>query len=553
MRIEQLCPTCGKHKGVKDSWPTRSSILHVLECGHSYEEARLRVAPTKAELATSTDGRDSIWSKLFPYQQEGIQFIERSNFRALLGDDMGLGKTIQAIGAIRYNYEALRPILVVVPAALTYKWQREFKIWFNDRYKEPEDAPLINFNSDGYFIEDQNIHIVSNAILGKPKMLEGALNYGFRTIVADESHSFKNDNSSRTKAMIKLAEAIPNKILLSGTSILNRTSEYFNTLHIIHPEHWPNKGYLNAYCAFDRRGKLLGIAESRRQAFFNRTSSYIIRRKKDEVLKDLPPKFVNYEYIALNDQSNFVKSYNNTLDELEQTLAEYHRSISTKMMDILSLMSRLRHIVGLAKVGTVSEYVKEFVETSGEKICIGTHHKLVLDFLKRNLTYRVCTKCRNVSFAEKLEGVILECETCCSPLGDSLEPITIADEQPHIKDERSNLFRDNSDRRIMIASILGCGIGRDLQFCTNAIIAEREWNASIERQFEDRFHRIGTPGKVNIKYILAKDTIDEFFHDMVLLKGQIASSALDADFAADQSFMLELAENVVRKRMKYVG
>lgn len=549
MRIEQICPTCNKHKAVKDSWPLREAILHILECGHSYEEKLLR-----AETVEPQNGRDSIWNKLFPYQQEGIEFIERSNFRTLLGDDMGLGKTIQAIGALRYNYDVLKPILLVVPATLVYKWQKEFKIWFNDRYDSSEDAPLINFNSDGYFIEGQNIHIVSSAIIGKPKMLQGALDYGFRTIIADESHSFKNDNSSRTKAMIKLAEAIPNKILLSGTSILNRTSEYFNTLHIIRPEHWPNKGHLNAYCAFDRRGKLLGLAESRRQAFFNRTSSYIIRRKKDEVLKDLPPKFVNYEYIALNDQSNFVKSYNNTLDELEQTLSEYHKSISGKMMDILSLMSRLRHIVGLAKVTTVSDYVQEFVETSGEKICIGTHHKLVLEFLKKALAYRICPKCKNATFAEKLEGVASQCEICSEYLpAVATEPITISDEQPHIKDERCVQFRDDSNQRIMIASILGCGIGRDLQFCTNSIIAEREWNKSIETQFEDRFHRIGTLNKVNIKYLLAKDTIDEFLHDMVLLKGQIAGSALDSDFTVDHSFMLELAENVVRKRMKYVG
>ena len=105
----------------------------------------------------------------------------------------------------------------------------------------------------------------------------------------------------------------------------------------------------------------------------------------------------------------------------------------------------------------------------------------------------------------------------------------------------------------MIASILGCGIGRNLQFCNNVLIGEREWNKSIETQFEDRFHRFGTENKVIIDYCMAAQTIDEMSDEMVKLKGQISGSVLEKNWNIDNDLLVELAEMVVAKRLKYVG
>ena len=132
-------------------------------------------------------------------------------------------------------------------------------------------------------------------------------------------------------------------------------------------------------------------------------------------------------------------------------------------------------------------------------------------------------------------------------------PLEISDEGAAIKMDRINTFRTNDDRRVIIASIIGAGIGLDIQFCPNVVMMEREWNKSIEDQFEGRFHRIGSVEKVVIDYVMAKETIDEYYDERVKLTGQISGSVLDQDFAIDNKFMLELAESMVQKRMKYVG
>lgn len=515
-----------------------NTVSFRLECGHINSinvSGMLPVAPQEKKPKPSptpttpiipppvkpTKQRDERWKEFFGYQQVGVEFIENSGFRALIGDEMGLGKTIQAIGALRYNQEILTPALVVCPAGLIYKWQREFKKWYNDKFKSPEDAPMIHLNGLGGLLDGQNIHIISSSLIGKPGVLQAIREYGFKTLIIDESHQFKNDGSNRTDSLLQIAARIPYKILLSGTSILNRTMEYYNSLYLLRPEMWPSKRWLESYCQYSYDGKIVGLADYKKQEFFDRTKAYVLRRKKSEVLKDLPEKLVNYTFINVQDQKGFVKGYNDVLDELEDQL---HKTQSEAAMsiEILALMAKLRHAVGLAKVRPLLERLEDWLEnTEDEKICIGTHHKLVMEFFQRTLS--------------------------------RWEPICISDESPKTKDERSELFRTSPKHRVMVASILGCGIGRDLQFCPNVLVAEREWNRAIENQFEDRFHRIGMENKVNIDYYMAEHTIDEFFHEMVTLKGAVSEQGLNSQYNISSQTLKELAQCVVQKRLKYVG
>lgn len=523
MRVEIICPKCNKHKGVKNSLRTKDNILHILECGHFYTEDLVITAEETARKAVETSS-DNRWNELFDYQKTGVLAIERSNFRFICGDEMGLGKTIQAIYTLRRNFDKLTPTLIIVPASLVYKWQRELKKWLNDKYNGPQNAPMVHLNSNGEFLEGQNIHIISNAIVGKKEVIDSIKSYGFKLVIVDECHQFKNDGANRTKALIEVSSLIPFKIMLSGTNVINRTDEYFNALHVVRPEHWPHKGYLQSYCVVDRKGKILGLSDTRRQLFFERTKEYVIRRKKDEVLKDLPEKQINSEFILVNDNLQFVQSYNKQLDELAKAVRDYKNKLNSDVsfMQIIAIMSRLRHITGLAKVPFIIDKVTEFLEnTDGEKIAIGVHHKMVAEFLKQGL--------------------------------EKFNPIMISSESAKVKDEKEEEFRSDPEKRLAILSILGTGQGRDMQFCTNVIVAEPEWSPAIEMQFHDRFHRIGTKQAVIIDYVLAEHTIDEFMEELKKLKSHVVNSVLDADFSSNQQLMLDLADKVLKMRMKYVG
>lgn len=516
-RIEVRCPVCNRHTGIRSTLQTRSGYFHIYECGDYYEEP---FVATQSQSLIEQE-QDIKWLAAFPYQRTGVEFVERSNINCLIGDDMGLGKTIQAILTLRRNYDLMKPCLIVVPPALVYKWQRELKKWFSDKYNNVEDVPLINFNSSGNFLDNQNIYIVSNAIISRPAMLSAIHEYRFKTVIIDEGHQFKNDSADRTKAMIQIASWVDHVLILSGTSITNRVMEYFNTLHMINPQHWPHKGWLDAYCDHDRKGRALGLSSRRRDAFFERTKDYIIRRTKNEVLKDLPEKQVNYEFIGLNTNKNFVKDYNKLVDELEAKISEIRGSLG-QTMQLIAIMSKMRHIIALAKVPHVIEMASEWLENvnGNAKLAIGVHHKLNMEWTAEGLA--------------------------------RWNPICISDESAKKKDELENEFR-SIDHRLAILSIRGCGVGRDMQFCNNVMVTERDWNSALETQFQDRFHRIGTANKVVIDYVMAAETLDEYFHDKVELTRQIQGSTLDKDFSTDSQFIMELAERVVEKRIRYAG
>lgn len=538
MRLESICPKCNKHKAVKQTLRTAKGFFNIFECGHTTVEAFKVTAPLE---------RDEKWEQFYEYQKQGVKAAERANFRMLIGDEMGLGKTIQALGCLRYNYEITTPALIVCPASLTYKWQREFKIWFNDRFNTYENAPLIHTNSDGFLLSGQKIFILSAGILMKPTLVEAIKEYGFKTLIVDECHFYKNDKSSRTKALLEVAKEIPNRILLSGTSVMNNTGEYFNSLHLVRPEHWPNRGYLYSYCTFDRTGKPLGLSNTRKDLFFEKTKDYVIRRTKSQVLPDLPEKRVNYQFVSLREQKTFITAYNKIVDELEELL-NHKKSNMDWMGGFMGIMANLRHIVGIAKIPLVAEEVISRVLYTEDKLCVGIHHKLVMSKLRDLLFRRFCYNCKQYFFGDY-------CEVCEVQLSSDkvIEPLHISDEFPEIKDSRCDRFRKDPLQRVLLASILGCGIGRDLEFCPTALVVEREWNRALEAQFEGRFHRIGTLEKVTIDYLMAEGTIDEYFHEMVLLKEKIQDSILEKDLSSDSYFMIELAERIVNKRLKYVG
>jgi len=144
-------------------------------------------------------------------------------------------------------------------------------------------------------------------------------------------------------------------------------------------------------------------------------------------------------------------------------------------------------------------------------------------------------------------------------------PICISDEAPEIKMARIEKFK-KIENRVLIASILGAGQGLNIQFCKNAIIAEREWNPAKEEQFCGRFHRIvknpdgsvktefdDARDSVNIDVLNAKNTIDEFFDDLVDLKSHVVDSTMESEYGYNLDFLLELCGRITSSRLKHAG
>ena len=548
MRATAKCPYCNKIAEVisETSLTALKRIQLKFKCGHTVFE---KLGEVKLE-------RDMKWEDFFPYQRDSIKFLESANFKVLIAHEMGLGKTIVAHGALRYNYDKLTPCLIVCKASLIFNWIREYFKWVtedNESLVGRHDIyPIPVMDGQTTPIAGFKVYFVSMDLLSKPKIQTWIKEYGFKTVIVDESHHFKNINSKRTSAINTACQDIPYRICLSGTPILNNALEYWPTLNLIRPEHFPSRNrFIQHYIDYDfQTKKYLGLKKYARDDFFRMTDKYVLRYEKKDVLKDLPPLRTTSQVISSFDRT-FASAYNKTLDELDRKLSNMKDSVSMKIgfMDILALLAKLRHIVGLAKVSAAYEYVKEFLESTPEtsKICIGIHHKDVALWLSQLLA--------------------------------KYNPVLISGaDSPEEKQRKEDLFRTST--RIAICNILAVGEGRNFQFCSNAIVLERQWNRAKEAQFEGRFQRPikctecdalyikvseGTDipyykcskcghttdiVPIQIDYLIASSTIDEFFDKLVQLKKAVVDSTMAWDFETDYNAIYRLAEECVQARMK---
>ena len=189
-------------------------------------------------------------------------------------------------------------------------------------------------------------------------------------------------------------------------------------------------------------------------------------------------------------------------------------------------MSKMRHITGISKVEECVDFVTEFLLSTNRKIVVFTHHIDVMGMLELKLN-----------------------EWCSA--GDYGKVLCLKSSMNG--DERTNLvkqFREDDSKRIML-SIFTEGV--NLQFCSDAVLLERQWNPANEENYaEDRFHRFGQKNNVSITYMIASGTIDEFFTELVEVKRSIFAATMDNKEIAwnEQSLMKELAEILVTRGKK---
>ncbi len=190
-------------------------------------------------------------------------------------------------------------------------------------------------------------------------------------------------------------------------------------------------------------------------------------------------------------------------------------------------MNKMRQITGIGKVQQAVDYTTEFLLSCDRKIVIFVHHHTAHAMLKNSLDSWLV----DGGFEKTLN------------LDATLDA--------NSRYELAEKFK-NSNHRVMIASTLAAGEGINLQFCADAVMLERQWNPANESQAEARFHRFGQKNAVSITYMIASETIDEFFTELVEQKRAIVASTLDNEIIKwdQQSLMTELAQILVTKGKK---
>ncbi len=430
--------------------------------------------------------------ELLPFQSVGIKFIENSGGNALIADEMGLGKTIQVLAYLRLHPE-IRPAIIVCPASLKLNWQREAEKWLESKDK----VSIIN----GKIEDNKLIYIINYDILMKHENEISKI--PFKVIILDESHYVKNQKANRTKTTIKISKNIPNKILLTGTPVLNRPKELFTQLNIINSIAYPKfTTFAFRYCDPKNNGygwNFNGISNT--EELNDRLKTIMIRRTKEQVLKELPDKRYQTIVLPLSNKSEYKKAEDDLKSYLQKNVNSAEHLVRIEVLKQISVKGKMYSII---------ENIHNFIE-SGQKLVVFAHHKVVIDELM---------------FEFKDIAVSLTGET------------SMENRQKAIDD-----FQNNPNIKLFVGNIQAAGVGITLTKASNIMFIEFPWTPSQLQQATDRLHRIGQKNAVNVIYLVGEDSIDIDIVELLEKKSKVINAIVDGKEITN----LNILEDLIKK------
>ena len=436
-----------------------------------------------------------------PFQIPAAHFAITRN-RSYLWLDPGLGKT--PISVLINNHSPGRT-LIVCPSFLKYHWKRTFMDW-NTTNLVDSNIALIEAGEDVRDVHPSTpITIFPDSLTPNHKAVAALKTRKYDRAFIDEAHRYGSLETKRTQAIYGgfksniekgrhfvrgLESSCSQVVSLSGTAMPNfRPMELYPVLWSQCPGEIDFKSHFDygmKYCAgfhdgfgYDFSGAS-NIPDLQARIF----GKYILRMKKEDHLKDLPPK--TREIIHLEGKvSPFVTDFSKDLLST-MTGSEILEMQNGGAVDIGDI-ARLRREVGTALIEPSVELLIELLETTQEKIIVGAYHREVVEAL---------------SFRLKKYGVVK----------------IIGGMKPREKDDIVKAFQTDPDVRVAVMNMEAGGVGTTMTAAHRVIVVEPDWRPGINVQFEDRTHRIGQLDNVLCQYLVLANTISEVIVKAILRK-----------------------------------
>jgi len=441
--------------------------------------------------------------QLFPFQKVGVAFIEKRNGRALIADEMGLGKTIQASAWLQLHPEK-RPAIILCPASLKLNWAKELRETLSTK-----DNVQILQGTKPYPITG-SIIIINYDILNSWVETLQAINP--QVLIMDEAHYTKNSSAIRTKATKKLAKGIPHIIALTGTPIVNRPVEGFNIFQILDRNLFPNFWtYVHRYCGARHNGWGWDFSGATNKEELNQilTSTIMIRRRKADVLKDLPEKLYSFVPMELANETEYRAAEEEFIQYIRFTKGK-EAAEKAKKAEHLVKIEHLKQLAVKGKLKQAINWVRDFIE-DGSKLVIFAVHKEVIDQLMNEFK----------DVAVKIDG--------STPAPERHKAVEAFQSDPNIK--------------LFIGNIQAAGVGLTLTASSAVAFLELPWTPGELQQAEDRCHRIGQKNAVNIYYLLAENSVEYKLAKLLDRKKEVLSAVIDGKPVEEKSLITELIES----------
>lgn len=419
-----------------------------------------------------------------PYQAGAVEFLNAAGGRGIIGDDVGLGKTCESLSYARFK--GLAPVLIVCPASVIYKWQKEVGMW----YPEMADATVVL--ADSQVTLSGRVHIVSYDMMVRRQLELQRQHY--KLIIFDEVHRIKNYKTLRYKAAKYLSQGVPYILGLSGTPILNRPKELYNILSLLDSRAWGWYQFFNRYCG----GKEEGYDGAHHlDELEERLRSVMIRRFKHDVIEQLPPFVRTVVPVKLNDQA--MRTYTQLVNRSPRTIREVFPESKGYFANELDWLGAMRQYLERARSLHVAEWAEDFLDAGSGKLVIYCGFHSTVDSLAERLErYGVARITGKISNAER-QQVIERWQTT------------------------------TRERVMLLTSAGGEGIdlfGKNGIDCSTILFAGREWSPAIEEQIEGRLDRYGQTFPVEAVYLVVQDTLDTDIDTLIADKRAVIRGAL---------------------------
>jgi SNF2 family DNA or RNA helicase len=479
----------------------------------------------KAEYVSS----DLLKATLRPYQIDGVKWLLghfNSNLGACLADDMGLGKTLQTLAVLVAVQEQLgfttkttnfdlfqnettierEPLktLIVLPSSLVFNWYNEalkFTPHFSKMQYIGNDRKLLQHR-----LESTDLIFTSYSIVHRDiSILE---KYNFRYLILDESQYIKNKNSKIFKAINKINTA--HKMALSGTPIENSLDDLWSQMQFINPD------ILGSYDFFAANFKIpieKKQDENSLSELKNLIQPYILRRTKEQVLKDLPELTEQIYYCDMDPEQE--KLYEKEKSKARNFLLKTDGSSPDKISIINTLM-KLRQLsnhpkmidqeseIDSGKYNAVTNYLETLVKEK-QKVIIFSSFVTNLHF------YTNWCKENKIDFCE------------------------ITGETPASKREHQvKLFQEKENPLLFFISLKAGGVGLNITKASYVLFLDPWWNPFAEKQGVGRAHRIGQLNKVNVIRFISKNTVEEKIIKLQENKKLLSDSLLEESYINDE-------------------
>ncbi len=481
----------------------------------AWQKIKERTAEIKIDV--KPDVPSTLNATLRPYQIDGFHFLAYlavNGFGGILADDMGLGKTIQSITYMLWLREdfiarnkqgrkkvVIPPVLIVCPKSVLDVWAGETEKFAPGirvlviRNKEQASVEDIMANYDMVVINYAQLRVCGEQI-NSIKWL---------TVILDEGQQIKNPDSKAAKSARELTAF--NRLVLSGTPIENRLLDMWSLMAFAMPGVLGSRSYFKK--RFDKRKD--SQSQNRLAA---RLKPFLLRRTKQQVAKDLPPRTEEEVYAKMEGVQR--QLYKAELRRIQKALLgmDSDESVKKNSFAILQGLMRLRQICchpGLVDKKYVGEdsaklnalfYLLDQLRDEGHKVLVFSQFTTMLDIIRARLE---------------------------------------ADHRPFnyltgaTKDRKAEIekFQTTKEPSVFLLSLKAGGAGLNLTSASYVILYDPWWNPAVESQAIDRTHRIGQKNKVIAYRLLTRDSVEEKIRVLQHQKNQLVTNVLgDEGFAS---------------------